>query len=319
MTVETTFAVSGQHYLFNVQTFAHTVLALGGDAYAYALRDRTTQGVIDDVAGGKSDLGVLFQTSATADEVNTALDAAGLEFVELIQSAPRVALPKSHPMVNASSLSLEDMEDFPYLYFEQDEDSPVAFAEEALASVPRAKSIACTDRASLSELIVALNGYTVTSGILVGISDGAGLNTVPLDTDVKLHLGYVVRKGEALSDSGKRFVATHKKTLEKYARFLGFGGLPAAETSRRCGPLWHPIFARSRKLAYHIRVACAIPRIWAARAALADSLRQPGRLFRASREPFCRCSPNAPFPTKQGIFCSLRLTRCGNEKVCSLQ
>ena len=201
MTVETTFAVSGQHYLFNVQTFAHTVLALGGDAYAYALRDRTTQGVIDDVAGGKSDLGVLFQTSATADEVNAALDAAGLEFVELIQSAPRVALPKSHPMVNASSLSLEDMEDFPYLYFEQDEDSPVAFAEEALAS---------TDRASLSELIVALNGYTVTSGILVGISDGAGLNTVPLDTDVKLHLGYVVRKGEALSDIGQRFVDTLK-------------------------------------------------------------------------------------------------------------
>ena len=221
MTVETTFAVSGQHYLFNVQTFAHTVLALGGDAYAYALRDRTTQGVIDDVAGGKSDLGVLFQTSATADEVNAALDAAGLEFVELIQSAPRVALPKSHPMVNASSLSLEDMEDFPYLYFEQDEDSPVAFAEEALASVPRAKSIACTDRASLSELIVALNGYTVTSGILVGISDGAGLNTVPLDTDVKLHLGYVVRKGEALSDIGQRFVDTLKKNLEKYARPAG--------------------------------------------------------------------------------------------------
>ena len=44
MTTETTFAVSGQHYLFNVQTFAHTVLALGGDAYAYALRDRTTPG-----------------------------------------------------------------------------------------------------------------------------------------------------------------------------------------------------------------------------------------------------------------------------------
>ena len=213
MTVETTFAVSGQHYLFNVQTFAHTVLALGGDAYAYALRDRTTQGVIDDVASG------LFQTSATADEVNAALDAAGLEFVELIQSAPRVALPKSHPMVNASSLSLEDMEDFPYLYFEQDEDSPVAFAEEALASVPRAKSIACTDRASLSELIVALNGYTVTSGILVGISDGAGLNTVPLDTDVKLHLGYVVRKGEELGDIGQRFVDTLKKNLVKYARF----------------------------------------------------------------------------------------------------
>ena len=83
----------------------------------------------------------------------------------------------------------------------------------------RAKSIACTDRASLSELIVALNGYTVTSGILVGISDGAGLNTVPLDTDVTLHLGYVVRKGAELSEIGQRFVSGLEKNLVKYARF----------------------------------------------------------------------------------------------------
>ncbi len=219
MTIETTFAVSGQHYLFDVQTFAHTVLALGGDEYAYALRDRTTRGVIDDVASGKSQLGVLFQTSATAGELNEALEAAGLEFVELIESAPRVALPASHPMVNAKSLALDDMADYPYLYFEQEGDAPVAFYEEALAEVPRAKSIACTDRASLSELIVALNGYTVTSGILVGISDGAGLNTVPLETDVTLHLGYVVRKGEELGEIGRRFVDTLKKNLVKYARF----------------------------------------------------------------------------------------------------
>ena len=72
------FAISGQHYLFDVQSFAHTILAAGGDAFSYALLDRTTQGVIDDVASGKSELGVLFQTSATADEVNAALDAAGL-------------------------------------------------------------------------------------------------------------------------------------------------------------------------------------------------------------------------------------------------
>ncbi len=215
----TTFAVSGQHYLFDVQTFAHTVLALGGDEYSYALRDRTTRGVIEDVATGNSQLGVLFQTSETADELNAALDKAGLEFVELIESVPRIALPASHPMVNAQSLTLDDMADYPYVYFEQEEDAPIAFYEEALASVPRTKRIACTDRASLSELIVALNGYTVTSGILVGISDGAGLNTVPLATDVKLHLGYVARKGEQLEAQAQRFVDTLKKNLVRYARF----------------------------------------------------------------------------------------------------
>lgn len=212
------FSVSGQHYLFNVQTFAHTVLALGGDEYAYSFRDGTTAAVIDDVARGVSELGVLFQTSATSDEVSAALEAAGLEWHEVIQSAPRVAIPSSHPLVNASSLSLDVLADYPYLYFDQG-DAPAAFAEEAHGDVPRAKSIACTDRASLSELIVALNGYTVTSGILVGISDGSALTTVPLETDVKLHLGYITRKGAELSEAAQLFVGKLEKNLEKYARF----------------------------------------------------------------------------------------------------
>lgn len=213
------FAVSGQHYLFNVQTFASIVLSIGGDAYEYAFRDRTTKGVIDDVAAGLSELGVLVETTRTADALETAFEEAGLEFVELIQSMPRVALPASHPLVNASSLTLEQLEDYPYIYFEQEEDAPIAFAEEALADEKRHKGIACTDRASLSELIVALNGYTVTSGILVGISDGAGLNTVPLNTDVRLHLGYVAKKGVALSETGRKFVEKLETNLKKYARF----------------------------------------------------------------------------------------------------
>ncbi|MBE6473044.1 MAG: LysR family transcriptional regulator [Coriobacteriaceae bacterium] len=215
----TQFAVSGQHYLFNVQTFASVVLSNGGDSYEYAFRDRTTRGVIDDVASGESELGVLVETTRTAADLEKAFAEAGVEFVELIESAPRVALPASHPLVNADKLTLEQLEDYPYIYFEQEEGAPVFFAEEALADEKRHKGIACTDRASLSELIVALNGYTVTSGILVGISDGAGLNTVPLDTDVKLHLGYIVKKGASLSETGSKFVAKLESNLKKYARF----------------------------------------------------------------------------------------------------
>ena len=213
------FAVSGQHYLFNVQTFASIVLSIGGDAYEYALRDRTTHGVIADVASGASELGVLVETTRTADDLEAAFEQTGLQFVELIQSAPRVALPASHPLVNAKSLTLEQLEDYPYVYFEQEEDAPVYLAEEALADEKRHKGIACTDRASLSELIVALDGYTVTSGFLVGLSDGAGLSTVPLDTDVKLHLGYVVKKGATLSETAQKFVAKLESNLKKYARF----------------------------------------------------------------------------------------------------
>ena len=210
-------AISGQHYLFDVQAFASVVLSEGGDDYEYALRDRTTRDVISDVAYGESDLGVLVKTTRTDEALEEAFAEAGVEFVELIQSTPRVALPASHPFVNAESLTLEQLEDYPYIYFEQEPGTPVAFAEEALADVRRRKVIATTDRASLSELIAALNGYTVTSGILVGISDGKGLATVALDTDVKLHLGYIVKKGIELSAIASKFVEKLKANLERYA------------------------------------------------------------------------------------------------------
>ena len=175
--------------------------------------------MIEDVASGASELGVLVETTRTADELEAAFADAGLEFVELIQSSPRVALPATHPLVNAESLTLDQLDDYPYVYFEQEDDAPAYFAEEALADETRHKGIATTDRASLSELIVALNGYTITSGILVGISDGKGLATVPLSTDVKLHLGYVVKKGAELSETAQKFVEKLEANLKRYARF----------------------------------------------------------------------------------------------------
>ncbi len=212
-----TFSISGQHYLFDVQTFAQVVLSAGGDEYHYALLDRTTQGVIDDVANGVSDLGVIMQTSQTASQLNDVLERRGLKFTELASSAPRVALPAAHPMVNSKKLTLEDMADWPYIYFDQGQDAPDFFYEEALAHFPRAKTIACTDRASLTELIVALNGYTVTSGILVGITDGSSLTTVALDCDERLSLGYVSRKDAHISNLEQKFLEKLKTSLERYA------------------------------------------------------------------------------------------------------
>ena len=212
------FAVSGQHYLFDVQAFAHTVLALGGEEYSYALRDRTTRGVISDVVEGRSEVGVLMRNTRTAADIDREIETAGLEFHELATSKPRVALPASHPLSNATSLTPDQLADWPYVYFEQEDGAPDYLAEEALGDLLHAKSIALTDRASLSELAVAMNGYTFTSGILVGITDGGSLTTIPLESDVELSLGYVARKNEELSPIAQRFVEKLARSLELYAK-----------------------------------------------------------------------------------------------------
>lgn len=211
-------SISGQHYLFDVQTFAQVVLAQGGDEYHHTLYDRTTLKVIEDVATNVSQIGVIFETTENKEALEAVLAENGLEFHELIQSAPRIALPLSHPLANATRLSLDDVADYPYIYFHQGAEVPTEFHEEALAHVPRSKTIACTDRASLSELIAALNGYTVTSGILVGISDGKGLVTVPLDTDITLHLGYIAQKDAVLGALEQQFIEKLGHNLKRYAR-----------------------------------------------------------------------------------------------------
>lgn len=213
------FTVSGQHYLFSVQAFAHTVLAGGGVEYSYAFRNGTTRSVIEDVYSGRSHLGVIFETTENAAELNHTLEDAGLEFIPIISSKPYVALPASHPLSNAASLNIEDLEDYPYVYFEQEKGDSFAFYEEALANVPRNKRIATTDRASLTELICAVNGYTITSGILVGITDGSLLQTLPLETDVTLKLGYIARKGEEIDGLSKVFVDSLTKNLSRYVQF----------------------------------------------------------------------------------------------------
>ncbi len=211
------FSVSGQHYLFSVQSFAQTVLALGEDEYAYEFKDRSTQDAINDVANGLSELAILFQASDVEKDLSLIFDAADLSFTNLADSAPRVALPKAHPLSSRESLTLEDLEPYPYTYFYQGSCVPDVFAEEAYAKYPRKKTIACTDRASLSELCVALNGYTITSGILVGVTDGSLLTTVPLESDLTLHLGYVSQYDEELSEPAQIFISNLKKSLERYA------------------------------------------------------------------------------------------------------
>jgi len=42
---------------------------------------------------------------------------------------------------------------------------------------------------------------------------------VRLATDVKLHLGYIKKKGAALSETGEKFAAKLESNLKKYARF----------------------------------------------------------------------------------------------------
>lgn len=57
---EPKFAVSCQHYSFAVNAFVDIVKEYDADQYSFILRETQTGEIIEDVANGKSELGILY-------------------------------------------------------------------------------------------------------------------------------------------------------------------------------------------------------------------------------------------------------------------
>ena len=70
---------------------------------------------------------------------------------------------------------MEDLEPYPYIYFEQGESNSFYFAEEVLSTFQHKKSIRVTDRATCFNLILGLNGYTPSAGIYIEELGGGDL------------------------------------------------------------------------------------------------------------------------------------------------
>ena len=70
-----------------------------------------------------------------------------------------------------------------FIQYEQGEEGSFFFAEEAVWPEYSPKQINVTDRATILNFIIGLNGYTVCTGIDNGDLNNEKIVTVPLDTD----------------------------------------------------------------------------------------------------------------------------------------
>ena len=81
------------------------------------------------------------------------------------------------------------------------------YTEEALADYDFPKLIKSDDRATTMELIADLHGYSIGSGMLSGDDVVLkGLVSIKLKEEDPLTIGYITRKGSALSVYGQAYV-----------------------------------------------------------------------------------------------------------------
>ena len=209
------FSVSMQHYTFAVSAFVELVKQFGMDEYEFAVHETKTYDVIDDVKNFRSEIGILYVNDFNQKVLYKLFRDCGLEFHELLRCGIYVYLWKGHPLANRKLISLEDLREYPCLSFDQGAHGSFYFAEEVLSTYEYKRIIKANDRATLLNLMIGLNAYTLCSGIICEELNGSDYCAVKLDSNEVMTIGYLARKGTKISRIGQQYLAEISKFRDK--------------------------------------------------------------------------------------------------------
>ena len=207
------FSVSLQHYVFAIHAFVNTIKKFDSEEYNYSIHETRTDEVLNDVKTLKSEIGIISYSSSNEKIIRKLLKEYQLKFVPIMTKNTYVYVWKKHPLADREELSLADLEGYPCVSFDQSSDNNLYLSEEALSNYDFKKIIKSTDRATSAELMVALNGYSIGTGIMIeSFSLKSGFNTIKLKEEDPLTIGYIVKENHSLSEIGETYV----EELAKY-------------------------------------------------------------------------------------------------------
>lgn len=200
------FSVSAQHYAFVVNAFVSLLKETDMTRYELFLRETRTYEIIDDVKNFRSEIGVLFLNSYNHDVLTKMFDDNHLTYTSLFKAHPHIFISKDNPLAKHQSVSLSDLEDFPYLSYDQGIHNSFYFSEEIMSQISHKKSIVVSDRATLFNLMIGLDGYTIATGILNSNLNGDNIVSIPLEVDDEIDIIYLKHEKANLSKMGEKFI-----------------------------------------------------------------------------------------------------------------
>jgi DNA-binding transcriptional LysR family regulator len=206
-------SVSTQHYAFSVNAFSNLIAKFDADEYEFALRETRTYEIIEDVKNLKSEVGVLYLNDFNEKVIRKILKESGLTFHTLFEAKAHVFISSQHPLSNKRRIALQDLEPYPCLSYEQGNYNSFYFSEEMLSIISHRKDIIVSDRATLFNLLIGLNGYTICSGVLNSDLNGDNIIAVPLLSDEKMRIGWIVNDKSSLSSFAQSYIAELKSVI----------------------------------------------------------------------------------------------------------
>ena len=208
------FSVSAQHYAFVVSAFVRLLEDDHREEYEFTLRETKTYEIIDDVKKMRSEIGVLYMNHFNRKVIQKILREGNLVFHPLFEAKPHVFISSKNPLAASDFVTLEELDPYPYLSFEQGDYNSFYFSEEILSTLSRPKNIRVSDRATLFNLLIGLNGYTISTGVISRELNN-DIVAVPLMVDEQMEVGYITLKNGSLSRLGTMYIDYLRETIKE--------------------------------------------------------------------------------------------------------
>ncbi len=217
--VKRIFAVSSQHYAFAVNAFVALVKEYGKDKYEFSLRELRTHEIIEDVYTQRSELGILFLSNFNREVILRILKNKELQFVPEFSAKPHVFVSKNNPLASFEIVTRDDLKNYPRLTYDQGINNSFYFSEELHSTDESPKSIIVSDRATLFNLLIGLDGYTISSGILSSDLNGTDIISIPLKSDEIMEVGYIHATDRPLSQLAERYLEHFRTYINNYKKY----------------------------------------------------------------------------------------------------
>lgn len=212
------FSVSTHHYLFAANAFVELIKEFGGEEYEFTFRETKTYEVIDDVKNLRSEIGLVYLSEFNAPVIGKLLKESNLVFNELFTAKPHVFLYKHHPLAENKVITLEQLEEYPCVSFEQGEQNSFYFSEEVLSTRSVKKSIKVSDRAAVVNMMIGVNAYTFSTGVFPEYLHGEDIVSIPLEADEKICVGTIIHKDTTLTHLGEIYLEALERIAENLKR-----------------------------------------------------------------------------------------------------
>ena len=209
--------IATQHYDFVADIFGKLLNEIDDEAYKISLKETKTYNVIHEVENGYCDIGIIAIKNTDFDILNRFLMNKKLKFTPVFKTQPHVFVRQAHPAAVHTVLTYADLKTYPFVSYEQGKNNSSFFTEEIMEEGNVKKHIEISDRASLMNVLLTTDSYTIGTGIMPSTLNAGKIVSIPLESASYYNIGYILHTDRKCSDLTGDFITMLKNLAQQVA------------------------------------------------------------------------------------------------------